>query len=582
MNKMRNKIIQLNNSAKDKLTQLGIFQHRKDVYSRIIEFEESLATILSQVPIHAHHFLITLLEHSRKRFLEEVDSDVQNNPEPTKRRNFEGVQSLNTDINLRKMIVYKGSSPMASAKANLFEDTKGRESLRRRNIEPSGTPKRDLSKVGRSPMTTKSIDNRPSFDFREDNKPVYDMSGVINKVNTMVLAKEGAVEGETGNENEATEQQQLLTSAKEDAIRTMTPRQENVMTGINLNNSTSNNDKSLSFAAAGSTNISSRVSSVKKVKITSSNNKKSICIEEAIDPAQAEKEKSQIRASKEAWKKNYDILKIEDQQLPTASKKETKKLLLEKIYNQLLGTNNDIKRTIKFYHTNYKTFSLKKQSEDVGNQEEEEDVDEIEPIVVNSETSRPKSLTVQGSPNVTATKSKQNKLTPNQRNLISIENLKEIMSCELGSDGFVFGSNSMSITTKNSKDKNEKKQTSQKFLILPKLNINSDNTHSQNMFPSWPVSSLQGTKAMAKNNFGMDFAAKHKYEKALQKGSERLLQNLILDTKQDLAEQDAINLTMGNNRRNNKGYLNFSNKNAYPLALQKIDPAAVINKPIGF
>ncbi len=129
MNKMRNKIIQLNNSAKDKLTQLNIFQHRKDAYSGIPEFEESLATILSQVPIHANHFLITLLEHSRKRFLEEVDSDIQNNPEQTKRRNFEGVQSLNTDINLRKMIVYKGSSPMASAKANPFEDGKGRESL---------------------------------------------------------------------------------------------------------------------------------------------------------------------------------------------------------------------------------------------------------------------------------------------------------------------------------------------------------------------------------------------------------------------------------------------------------------------
>ena len=577
---MRNKIIQLNNSAKDKLTQLNIFQHRKDAYSGIPEFEESLATILSQVPIHANHFLITLLEHSRKRFLEEVDSDIQNNPEQTKRRNFEGVQSLNTDINLRKMIVYKGSSPMASSKANPFEDGKGRESLRRRNIEPSGTPKRDLSKVGRSPMTTKSIDNRPSFDFREESlKPVYDMSGVINKVNTMILAKEGVVDGETGNENE-----QLLTSVKEDAIRTMTPRQENVLTGINLNNSTSNNDKSLSFAAAGS-NISSRVSSVKKVKISSSNNKKSICIEEPVDPAQAEKDKSQIRASKEAWKRNYDILKIEDQQLPIASKKETKKLLLEKIYNQLLGTNNDIKRTIKYYHNNYQNFSVKKQSEEGPENQEEEDIDEIEPVVINSETSRPKSLTVQGSPNITAVKGKQNKLTPNQRNLISIENLKEIMNCELGSDGFnVFGSNSMSITTKNSKDSNQKKNTSQKFLILPKLNINSDNTHSQNLFPSWPVSSMQGTKAMAKNNnFGaMDFATKHKYEKALQKGSERLLQNLILDTKQDLAEQDAINLTLANNRRNNKGYLNFSNKNAYPMALQKLDPSTVINKPIGF
>jgi len=593
MNKMRNKIIQLNTSAKDKLTQLGIFQHRKDVYTGINEFEESLANILSQVPIHAQEFLTTLLDHARKRFLEELDPDIQIQPENTRRRNMEVHQSLNADMNLRKMIVYKGSSPMGSAKAGGFDDTKGRESLRRRNMEQSGTPKRDLSKVGRSPVMMKSVDNRPSFDFREDNKPVYDMSGVINKVNNLILAKEasqGSGNGDGLNENDAELAQ--MTSGKDEGMRTMTPRQENMLTGMNLNNSTTNNDKSV---------ISSRVSSVKKVKISSSNNKKSMCIEEPVNNNlnnnannnTMEATQNQIRALKEAWIKNYDILKIEYQPLPVASKKETKKLLFEKIYKELLGTNTDIKRTIKFYHTSHQSFMQKKP---VPN----EDADEEEGIVMNSETSRPKSLTIQGSPNMTTSKTKSSKLTPNQRNLISIENLKEIMNCELGSDAFIhgnngFGSNSMSITTKNGRSSGDgqKKNTSQKFLILPKLNINSDSTQSQNIFPSWPASSMQGSKALVKNavvgmGIGMDFVTAagkpNRYEKALQKGSERLLQNLIMDTKQDLVDQEVMNINIVNNRRGgNKGYLNFSNKNPYPMALQKLEPTSGMNsKPIGF
>jgi len=567
MNKMRNKILQLNVSAKDKLLQLGIYTQTKQTSQGISSFEESMTSILSQSPIDAHSFLAFLIENSRKRFYDEIDSDMHQGAEIKLKLSESSSHSIiKAEMNATRGILQKGLSSFVSNKTTT-EENKPREGFKGKSFESRTLPRKEFSKSSKSPLTLKSIDCRPSYDFRDEPKSGYDMSTSISRgVNLNGIKETTEFAGSVfPNEMES----EHATPVKGSFMKEMKVKQESLTLGISLNNTNITSEKSLTLM----TTISSRGSSVKKVKISSSNNKKSLCLEETTE---VQSEKKEVKVNKETWLKNYDILKIEHQPLPVASKKETKKLLLEKVYNQLLGTNTDIKRTIKYYRTNYLTFKQRKQSES--------DVSKQVPMVLSSETSRPKSLTIQSSSNSIPTKAKVSNINPNQRSLISMENIKDMVHHSMSTDAFMnavnpFYSNSMNISKQN-KEFSQKKPSSQKFLILPKLNLNSE-SQSQGVFPSWPAS-LQNSKSIGKHQFPLEFATRPRYDRSTQKGPEKILHNLVIETKQEVLDFETTGSSLANPLKANRGYLNFSHKSSYPLGMQNFDSSASLHKHFGF
>jgi len=562
---MRNKILQLNVSAKDKLTQLGIFSQTKQMSQGISAFEESITTIMSQSPVNAHSFLAFLLENSRKRFYNEIDSEIRPEPKALENSNQSG---LKTEMDTNKGILQKGLSSFVPNKNT--EEIRSREGFKVKTFESKILPRKDFTKPSKSPLPLKSIDFRPSEDLRDDTKSGIDMSTSISRGGNLNGLKENV---EVVGSSTPIQMETDGTPVKGALMKELKEKQESMALGISLNNTNISSDKSLTLM----TTISSRGSSVKKVKISTSNNKKSICIEEtAVIEVQLEKKESK---NKDAWLKNYDILKIDYQPLPVASKKETKKLLLEKVYKELLGQNTDIKRNVKNKKTNYLSWRQKKQSEsDIAKAKEV-------PMILNSETSRPKSLTIQSSSNVAPAKNKVNNINGNQRSLISMENMKDIVHHSISTDIFMnavnpFYSNSVNLSSsKQNKDFSSKKPSSQKFLILPKLNINPE-SQSQGVFPSWPASLHNGSKSIAKGQFPLEFASRPKYEKH-QKGSEKILHNLVIETKQEVMEFESPGTSLAHPLKGNWGYLNFS-KNNYPSYEMNFNSVGSFNKNIGF
>ena len=559
---MTNKILQLSSSARDKLIQLGIFQQIKEAFLGISTFEELIGSVLAQVPIDVHFFLNCLIDHSRKRFFDKIDQNPDADIEHYRNKALEMPQLMNLNLTKVPSNPQKGLSPQASSK--LPDEPKIRESVRIRNLEPNILYRKDFIKGTRNPLAVKSVDSRSSFEGRDFQEKALSQ---INKPPELSSINEPAY--------------QSLNAIKDTPTKEISLRQDVLAFALNLNNSPNVNQEK----AVGSvqSNNSSRFSNVKKVKITSNSSsiKKSVCKEEpAVDPQQAEKdkkEKEKEKPDKEAWLKNYDILKIEYTPLPTATKKETKKLLLEKVYNQLLGSNHDIKKTMKRYRNSHQAYSQKKQSENEAQKEE------ITNVIV--ETNRPKSLTPHSYANIPPAKPKPSAVHANHRNLLSIENPRDTTEdiIDPNSEQFINILNhfSGSLSSKQSKDFNSKKGTSQKFLVLPKLNLNAD-SQGQGIFPCWPPV-LQGSKSAAKSNFTIDFGNRARFEKS-QKGSERLVHHLMLDTKQDMSDQETLNTSLANAptlHTNPRVYSNFSNKNNFPLTLQPIDAVSTVNsKPL--
>lgn len=577
MNKMTNKILQLSSSARDKLIQLGIFQQIKEAFLGISTFEELIGSVLAQVPIDVHFFLNCLIDHSRKRFFDKIDQNPDMELEPYRNKALEMPQFFpKSELNLVKVTSQKGVSPQVSAK--FAEEPKLRESVRIRNLEPNSVLyRKDFIKVGRSPLVGKSVDSRSSFEGREkinDDLQTQEKTGPTGALNEIAKSPELFSINEPA--------YQSLNAIKDTPTREISLRQEVLALTLNLNSPNVNSEKAVGSVQS---NNSSRFSNVKKVKITSTSSsiKKSLCLEEPTEPQQTDKDKEKKdKPNKEAWLKNYDILKIEYTPLPTATKKETKKLLLEKVYKELWSTNTDIKRTMKRYRTSYLAYSQKKQSEDDTQKEETNKNSNNNSNIV--ETNRPKSLTPHSYANIPPAKPKASAVHSNHRNLLSIENPKDITEdiIDPNSEHFVNILNhfSGSLSSKQNKDFN-KKNASQKFLVLPKLNLNAD-SQSQGIFPCWPPV-LQGSKSAAKSNFTIDFGNRARFEKS-QKGSERLVHHLLLDTKQDMSDQETLNTSLANAptiNTNPRVYSNFANRNSYPLTLQPIDAVSTVNnKPL--
>jgi len=243
---------------------------------------------------------------------------------------------------------------------------------------------------------------------------------------------------------------------------------------------------------------------------------------------------------------------------------------LEKVYNQLLGSNTDIKKTMKRYRNSHLAYSQKK-NEAQKEEETAQNQNNNSNIVV--ETNRPKSLTPHSCANIPPAKPKPTTLTQNHRNLLSIDNSKDITEdIDSNSEHYmnILNHFSGSLSSKQNKDFN-KKNASHKFLVLPKLNLNAD-SQSQGLFPCWPPV-LQGSKSAVKSNFTIDFGGnKQRFDKS-QKGSERLIHHLMLDTKPDMSDQETLNTSLANGptlNTNPRVYSNFSNKASYPLTLQPL------------
>jgi len=573
MNKMTNKILQLSSSARDKLIQLGIFQQIKEAFLGISTFEELIGSVLAQVPIDVHFFLNCLIDHSRKRFFDKIDQNPDAELEPYRNKALEMpqlFQKLELNLNLAKVTssqTQKGLSPQASSK--LPEEPKIRESVRIRNLEPNNLYRKDFIKGTRNPLAVKSVDSRSSFEGRDFQEKALKE---VNKPPELSSINEPAY--------------QSLNAIKDTPTKEKSLREEVLALALNLNSPNVNQEKTVGSMQS---NNSSRFSNVKKVKITSNSSsiKKSLCLEEPKEPQQTDqdkdkKDKEKDKPNKEAWLKNYDILKIEYTPLPTATKKETKKLLLEKVYNQLLGSNTDIKKTMKRYRTSHLAYAQKKQSENEA--QKEEAAKDNSTIIV--ETNRPKSLTPHSYANIPPAKPKPSAVHANHRNLLSIENPKDTTEdvIDPNSEHFINILNhfSGSLSSKQSKDLNSKKGTSQKFLVLPKLNLNAD-SQGQGIFPCWPPV-LQGSKSAAKSNFTIDFGNRARFSEKPQKGSERLVHHLMLDTKQDMSDQETLNTSLANAptlSTNPRVYSNFSNKNNFPLTLQPLDAVSTVNnKPL--
>ena len=554
---MRNKILQLNSSARDKLVQLGIFNQTKQAFTGIASFEDTLGSILNKQSIPVQAFLKCLIENSRSRFTDEMDKDIPESMEPFKEKTPDTSQNnIKPEMLGSKTNVQKRTSPIPTVKT--AEDTKSKDNIRIRNIEPNTLSRKDLAKVGRTSATIKSVDSRPSFDFRESasDAPKEELKATKKEMTRLL---EMCMQNESVTEQMNCEKGTLSNTE-------FVSGQDHLALSINLNTPNMNNEKNFNNSGA---NISSRMSSsVKKVKI--STNKKSICIEETIPEPQPEKPK----VNKDAWQKNYDILKVEYQALPVATKKETKKLLLEKIYKELVTTNTDIKKTIKRYRSGYLSYAEKRQSE----AEAASDQDVSTPYT--SDVNRPKSLNAKPSSYSTPSKHKSNIFSQNiQRNIMSVENSKDTETFDTDSFSNIlnpFNTTSSSNAARQGKD-TPKKQISQKFLVLPKLNLYPE-TPPQGVVACWPVSA-QGSKSIPKTNFIMDFPSRSKFDNKPQKTPEKPAGHLTPNKNE--IDQDNLNMSLVSQSLGigtGAGvYSRFSNKSGYPLTLQPLESG---NKPI--
>ena len=236
---------------------------------------------------------------------------------------------------------------------------------------------------------------------------------------------------------------------------------------------------------------------------------------------------------------------------------------------------------MKKYRNSYLAYSQKKQSENDAQESAAQSHNTSHLAVV--ETNRPKSLTPHSYANIPPAKPKQAaNLNQNHRNLLSIDNAMKDTNEDVepnNSEQFmnILSHFSGSLSSKQNKDFNKKGGASQKFLVLPKLNLNAD-SQSQGIFPCWPPV-LQGSKSSAvKSNFTIDFGNRPRFDKS-QKGSERLVHHLMLDTKPDMSDQETLNTSLANGpvvNANPRVYSNFANKASYPMTLQPIEA----NKPI--
>lgn len=327
--KLCKRIFELNYHAKKKLLDLNIFEEAKESWEMMEKFEDKLASLTQSFVIDFHSVIKCIITNSRNKFLaciEKIKASEKFFMNPPKASyspvKTEGENEQEKDNRLNRMI--ESSRATYRKKSLAFEKEKNNSPKHRENM-----------------IEKSSSDKSTAF--------IQSMNAVRNESSYSWLFKR---EPDGANARKSTE---TLKSVLLD---------KNVSSKTNTKPGTANKERgNRAIHDVGRKKSNSKVELVKIEPQTISpmnlpsikpGSKAGNRIKKTKPAAEEEKEQAPnyifVDLTKADLIKNYDILKVEPNCFVSASKKvEARKIATEKIYQELLGMNQIIKKTISSY-----------------------------------------------------------------------------------------------------------------------------------------------------------------------------------------------------------------------------------------
>lgn len=341
--KLCKRIFELNYHAKKKLLDLGIFHEAKEIWDLTEKFEDKLAALIQSFVINFHSVLKCIIANSRKKFLaciEKIKTSENFFMNPPKASHSpvktEGESEQDKESRFNRMI--ESSRSTYRKKSLPFEQEKNNHTTTNHSeniinvIEKSSS---DKSTAFIQSMNAVRNESSYGWLFKREpdgtnaRKSTETLKSVLldKNVSSKVHTKPGTASKERGNRtlHEAAGRKKSNSKVELVKIEPQTASPMNLLPSIKPGSKAGNR--------------------IKKNKQAS---------EEENDATASKKEQMPnyifVDLTKADLIKNYDILKVEPNCFVSASKKiEAKKIATEKIYNELLGMNQAIKKTISSY-----------------------------------------------------------------------------------------------------------------------------------------------------------------------------------------------------------------------------------------
>jgi len=444
------KISQLNASVREKLTELDIIDKTRDAYRGIPHFEENLKSLANRLIVDVEIVLTYVVKYSRSRLDKELSPETYEE------------KDLLTEIEQAKAQTENKVTPKTE-NTGVREDSIKTMPIKNRNQVGSPFKLR--------PPLQKSLTKDPNLDRRLENR-LYPQFGIDS--NPELIPKSISIKPIEKYKPIPPTPEKLEKNIN-DVFQTATYQRKEVQVSDLPQSNTFQGPKKLKPSRSNKS-------------IASIEDLTSIITDSKVDP------KTTKTSYSDAWK-NYDILRIENK--PLAVSQKNRKNLMEKVYNELVAYNGDIKKTINRYRLEYVSFSEKKKSR--------------QKSFIIHETSLTTQTRSHLSTPTTSQSTHSQKPSVNQRNTFPNQTIYSNMKSKIeiyggGKFSTLDHTNSPSLTLGHSQ------KNKAKVLVLPKLNIFEENggLYSTTQSLGTPI---QDT-AHSKNKFFLGNDMKGKFDKS--------------------------------------------------------------------